>query len=77
MARKLDRSRDFGIIQGDSEGRMFEQDGVYFLGDGSEWSAPAESKKAGKGKAAAPAPEPVDDGATAAVMNQLAAQLQG
>lgn len=78
MANKLDRSRDYGTIQGDDQGRMFEQDGAYFTGDGSEWSAPSEPKKAGKGKAAAaPAADTVDDGAVAAELDQVDAQLQG
>lgn len=61
MARKLDRSRDFGSIQGDSQGRVYEQDGVFFSADGTEW---ADLKKRGKKEAA-----PVDD-------DQLAAQLR-
>lgn len=79
MAKKLDRSRDFGTIQGDDQGRMFEQDGAFFTGDGSAWAEPAaaaESKKAGKGKAAAPVADSVDDGAVAAVLDQVDAQMQ-
>lgn len=80
MAKKLDRSRDFGTIQGDDQGRMFEQDGVFFCGDGSAWAEPvaaAEPKKTGKGKAtAAPAADSVDDGAVAGELDQVAAQLQ-
>lgn len=74
----LDRSRPFGTIFGDDAGRMFEQDGQYFRGDGSRWSDPAApapvadkpatpAKKAGTKPAA-----PVAD-----VDAQLAAQLGG
>lgn len=38
---QLDRLRDFGVIMGDDQGRMFEQDGNYFTGDGEQWAEPA------------------------------------
>lgn len=76
MAKTLDRTRDFGIIQGDDQGRMFEQDGTFFAGDGAEWTEP--KRRGGKAsQATVEQPVPVDDGATAAVLDQVDAQLQG
>ena len=58
---KLDRTREFGTITGDTEGRFFEQDHLYFTSDGSEWvnpdepqpeHDPATTPKAKPGKAA-------------------------
>lgn len=50
MAATLDRSRPFGSIANDPEGRFFEQDGAYFGADGSAWveqgAAPARKAKA-------------------------------
>lgn len=76
MATSLDRTKPFGTIFGDEAGRMYEQDGAYFLGDGSPWQAPeaaagdVAAPKAGgkKGKADAAPESPADD-------SQLAAQL--
>lgn len=74
----LDRSRPYAAVIGDDQGRMFEQGGQYFRGDGSPWepsgaSAPAAAKAAPASKRAkveeAPAPAGADD--------QLAAQLGG
>lgn len=33
----LDRTRPFGTISGDSEGRFYEQDNAYFGADGQPW----------------------------------------
>jgi hypothetical protein len=75
MAKKLDRSRDFGTIVGDDQGRRFEQDGVFFLGDGSEWTDPAGVKKDKPAPAKAKA-APVAAPVSPAVDDQLTAQLQ-
>lgn len=48
MAAELDRSRSYGIISGDTEGRAFEQDDQFFMADGSLWGSgakPAPAKK--------------------------------
>lgn len=67
----LDRSRHYGHVFNDDFGRMYEQDGKFFIGDGSEWQDPSAAPKAAapkRGKAQAEAEAaPSDD--------QLAAQL--
>jgi hypothetical protein len=35
----LDRNKPFGRVCGDSQGRVFEQDGRFYRGDGSEWGS--------------------------------------
>jgi hypothetical protein len=51
---ELNRSRPFSQVVNDTEGRHFEQGGVYFAADGKEWVAPdAAPAPAGKKKAAA------------------------
>jgi hypothetical protein len=37
--KKLDKNKPYGQITGCTEGRVYEQDGVYFNGDGTEWEA--------------------------------------
>lgn len=73
---KLDRKKPFGDVQGDSEGRRYHQDGVYFGVDGERWidpSAPATKdvapmKKDGKAETVK-TPAAADD--------QVNAQLKG
>lgn len=69
---QLDRSREFGTIYGDDKGRVYEQDGRYFLGTGELWvdgdGAPAPKTRA---KPVAEAAKPADPG----VDDQLNAQL--
>jgi hypothetical protein len=36
-SKKLDREQPYGTIYGDEQGRAFEQEGVYFRGDGTVW----------------------------------------
>lgn len=38
--KTLNRKRDFGTVAGDTEGRAFSQDGVYFDANGNEWGVP-------------------------------------
>ena len=38
--KTLDRTRDYGSIGGDSQGRVFEQDETFFCADGTEWGIP-------------------------------------
>ena len=38
--KKLDRSRDYGTVFGDTEGRVYYQDGVYFDVNGRLHGAP-------------------------------------
>jgi hypothetical protein len=80
MAGTLDRSRPFGTVTGDAEGRAYEQDHHFYRADGSVWSAPTDlqpgevefpAKPTPKKKAAAAASEP----APAAVDAQLDAQM--
>lgn len=63
----LDKTKPFGIIMGDTEGRAFEQDHRFFGADEKEivTDAPADKPKAKK----------VVTDAPAAVDAQLAAQL--
>lgn len=60
----LDRTKDFGTVIGDSEGRCYEQDGQFFGSDGEPWNAP-KGRRATKTEPDAPA----DD--------QLSAQMGG
>lgn len=39
-APTLNRARPFGAISGDALGRMYEQDNLFFMADGSAWIAP-------------------------------------
>lgn len=77
---QLDRSRPFGTIFNDDEGRFFEQDGKFFGVRGEPWvppageeevaaPAPVKAHKPKAHKAAAPVPAP------SAVDAQLDAQL--
>lgn len=78
-APTLNRSRPFGSITGDPLGRMYEQDNLFFMGDGSVYveavepeilphETPAPKPAAKKGKAATAAETPAQDA-------QLDAQL--
>jgi hypothetical protein len=37
----LDRDSPYAVVEGDDQGRAFEQNGVFFKLDGSEWTEPA------------------------------------
>lgn len=70
----LDKTKPYGIIGGDNDGRAFEQDGVFYTGSGEVWQppaaegeAPAAPVKTGKPRKAADAPNAVD--------SELAAQM--
>lgn len=39
-APTLNRARPFGTISGDEYGRMYEQDHMFFMADGSKWIEP-------------------------------------
>lgn len=78
--KTLDKTQPYGQIVGDDQGRFFEQDGLYFHGDGSEWIDPAadavvkakvERAKTAAVKAVKAVP------AVKAVDQQLADQLVG
>ncbi|MGZ8317504.1 MAG: hypothetical protein ACXWVD_00245 [Telluria sp.] len=75
----LDRSKPFATVFGDEHGRIYEQDGHYYRGDGSLWQegtpkAEAAAAKAPASKRAAVKPaEPAASEQDA----QLAAQLGG
>lgn len=66
----LDRSRDFGEIMGDSEGRRYCQDGLYFDANGNQIGGekPAPQVARPKRTASKPVPQTVTD-------DQLLAQL--
>lgn len=72
----LDRKRDFATIVGDDEGRMFEQDGKFFNGDGTPWRPRKEGAQQPAASKTTPAPapakpeQPADD-------EQLSQQLKG
>lgn len=56
MSNKLDKSKPYGTISGDTEGRVFEQDGRFFLADGKPWRDP-KKKETAEEKAAREAAE--------------------
>lgn len=66
--KRLDRTRPFGTVCGDTEGRRFEQDGIFFDAAGHAMGTPKATK------ASQPAPAPSVDPAVDA---QLEAQLKG
>jgi hypothetical protein len=71
---KLDKTKPYGEIFNDTQGRCFEQGGNYFDGLGNLVGTPKAPKpKAGKGGAAAE-PEPE---ASSEQQDQIAAQLAG
>jgi hypothetical protein len=73
MSKKLDKNKPYGLITGDTEGRVYEQDGQYFTGTGEPWGAQepkAEAKPAKAPKAAPRADVNPDD-----PDGQLAAQM--
>lgn len=60
MAGQLDRSQPYGVVYNDTEGRFFEQGGVYFNAAGQPWepaplvtAPPPEAPATGRKKAAA------------------------
>lgn len=82
-AIKLDKQQPYGHITGDSEGRVYEQDGRFFTADGKLWRDP-KKKETAEEKAAREAQEKADAEAAAAAeaeaakqaeQDQLAAQL--
>lgn len=38
--KTLDRTKSFGTIAGDQQGRVFEQNSTFFCADGTEWGVP-------------------------------------
>lgn len=46
MSTKLDRSKPYGAIHGEAQGRRYEQDGRYFCADGSQWRDPSAKESA-------------------------------
>ncbi len=67
--KKLDKTQPFATIYGDTEGRVYEQDSLYFRGDGTLWVDPAAPKgKPNVTPAPTPAPTPKPD-------DQLSQQL--
>jgi hypothetical protein len=79
MAATFDRSRPYGSVFGDLEGRMYEQDGQFFRGDGSLWTPPATADAvdapAAKATPKASAKKAAADPAPATVDAQLDAQM--
>lgn len=75
MAKKLDRTRDFGEVMGHDGGAAFVQDEVLFDVDGLELN-PAPVKAAAKPAQAKPAAKPTAPKPVAAD-EQIAAQLTG
>lgn len=73
-AKKLDRKRDFGTIQGDSEGRCFEQDHEFFDSEGKLWK-PAKKDSPAPTPAPTSAPAPAAAPAPTGNENQLNKQL--
>lgn len=75
--KTLDKTKPYGQIQGDDQGRIYEQDHTYFTGDGMEWVDPSGVKVEAKAaktdkmtvKASVALQPPADD--------QLSAQLKG
>lgn len=58
MAKKLDRTRDYGIICGATDGRAFEQDGRFFDNAGLEWKPPKAGAPAAEATAAPESADP-------------------
>lgn len=42
----LDRTKDFAVVHGDSEGRCFEQDNRFFTAEGKLWRDPKKKESA-------------------------------
>ena len=79
MARKLDRTRDYGEIYGASNGARYEQDGVQFgaLGDALD-DTQEEDVKAKRGRPRKPVetlPPEVPPTVTLSVEEQIKSQL--
>lgn len=74
MATTFDRKKPFGTIYNDDQGRMYEQDGNFFRGDGSLWTDPeaADAPKPATGKKTASKPAA---GESPAADDQINAQL--
>lgn len=68
----LDRSRPFGSVNNDREGRFFEQDGVFFGADGALWHPAAPDAAAVAG---APAPRLAKGKAAPAEISAVDAQI--
>lgn len=72
-AKGLDRSQPHGQIFGDDQGRIWEQGGRYFHGDGSPWKPLGErTTEAKASRATAPSAS-----AALPANDQLAQQLKG
>lgn len=73
---KLDKSKPYGEVINDTQGRRYEQDGRYFDGLGNLWGGDVVKTKPVKFPAK-PIPAPVVSGEPAAVDEQISAQLGG
>ena len=72
MSAKLDTSKGYGTINGDTNGRRFEQDGKYFDANGVEIGSSA--KPSAKTNAEVKPVEVKTNAAPSAVDDQLAKQ---
>lgn len=62
MAKKLDRKKPFGEINGDAGNARYFQDNIYFDASDNEIVTTSPSKASpSKGKASAPAPAPAPE----------------
>lgn len=75
-SQKLDKSKPFGTITGDTEGRVFEQDGRFFYADGKPWRDP-KKKETAEEKAAREAAEKEEADRLAAEEAAAAAAASG
>lgn len=81
--KKLDKSKPHGHIFGDDQGRIYEQDGAFFNGDGTPWRDPAKKEGAAeraareKAEAEAAAAEAERLKAEGGADDQLSKQLGG
>lgn len=72
----FDKTRDYGEIFGDAEGRRYMQDGAFFDVNGKQVGVANDAPKAARGKRAPAVEQPAEPTPTSQVDAQLTAEFE-